>query len=276
MEQEKFITGDKFVEMADYTFAPLIRHRDDYSKLQNTLNVRGLINGDVIYTHTMYVDELFRILEGVDVYVKVITHNSDINIQDRVIPECVIKWYAQNVCTMDERVVPIPIGLENSRWFPELHKMGRIADAMNRPKEYKNLVYLNHNISTNPSKRAEPYLALDGKSFVTSMHGVNGIGFGEYLYDLCRHKFVICPEGNGVDTHRFWEAQYVGAIPIVKISVIAERLYTYFPCMVVDNWGEITEDRLNNEFAKTEDIKQFYDHTEMLTFKYWRDKIYSE
>jgi hypothetical protein len=35
---------------------------------------------------------------------------------------------------------------------------------------------------------------------------------------LSEYKFWICPRGNGLDTHRAWEALYVGAVPIIKRS----------------------------------------------------------
>ena len=30
------------------------------------------------------------------------------------------------------------------------------------------------------------------------------------------YSFELCPEGNGMDTHRFYEALFLNTIPIVK------------------------------------------------------------
>eukprot|EP00965_Chrysotila_dentata_P239975 6203413-Pleurochrysis_carterae.AAC.2 len=40
---------------------------------------------------------------------------------------------------------------------------------------------------------------------------------GRYLEELGRYHFVLAPRGNGIDTHRLWEALLVGTIPIVKV-----------------------------------------------------------
>ena len=57
------------------------------------------------------------------------------------------------------------------------------------------------------------------------------------------YSFELCPEGNGIDTHRFYEAILNNTIPIVKKNTLYE-LYKQFPCIIVDNWNEITEENL--------------------------------
>ena len=34
-----------------------------------------------------------------------------------------------------------------------------------------------------------------------------------------KYKFILCPLGNGVDSHRIWETLYSGSIPIVLDKV---------------------------------------------------------
>ena len=74
------------------------------------------------------------------------------------------------------------------------------------------------------------------------------------------YSFELCPEGNGLDTHRFYEALLLNTIPIVKRNSL-ESMYVKFPCVIVDNWNEITEkncikwkkdlvDRVENEKYK--------------------------
>ena len=43
-------------------------------------------------------------------------------------------------------------------------------------------------------------------------------GWNSFFYRriLLNYMFVICPEGNGIDTHRMWEALYLRTIPIIK------------------------------------------------------------
>lgn len=48
-----------------------------------------------------------------------------------------------------------------------------------------------------------------------------------YRYLTHNHRFVLCPRGNGVDTHRFWETLYRGAVPIVKKTHWSDSLKEY-------------------------------------------------
>ena len=53
-----WIQGDKFIGVADFSYAPSKGARDDYNKLRNTLKeIRG-----IIYTHTMYIPDLFELI----------------------------------------------------------------------------------------------------------------------------------------------------------------------------------------------------------------------
>ena len=53
----------------------------------------------------------------------------------------------------------------------------------------------------------------------------------EYERDLLTSNFVLCPEGNGIDTHRVWEALYSGSIPIVRIETHLKNFkFSNFTC----------------------------------------------
>ena len=271
-----WIQGDEFIKLGKYTFAPQKRRNDDYDKLPNTLDVRKLRDGDIIYTHTIYVKELFEVIKDIPQEVIVVSHNGDVNI-DFPPPDNVIMWYTQNVNILHDRVEPIPIGLENDRWFKDIHKKEKMLAKLKEPRKYKNLVYMNFNIATNPAKREEVYKALKDKEWVTVDMGSNGHRFDEYLDNIYNHKFVLCPEGNGIDTHRVWETLYMGSIPVVENNISAELLYSYFPCLITHNgWTGLDDISLRWEFNDFNRIKKSTDiHNKMLTFEYWKNKILS-
>jgi hypothetical protein len=61
-----------------------------------------------------------------------------------------------------------------------------------------------------------------------------------YSYLASRHRFILCPRGAGIDTHRFWESLYRGSIPIVLKSNWSETLSHYdIPFIQVDAWEKI-------------------------------------
>ena len=88
------IQGEKFKGLANHIFAPVIKDRGDYDNLQNTLNLNNLCRNDIIYTHTMYVKQLFDILPFSSGDLILITHNSDVNVDDKLAfeaPNCIYK-----------------------------------------------------------------------------------------------------------------------------------------------------------------------------------------
>jgi len=60
-----------------------------------------------------------------------------------------------------------------------------------------------------------------------------------FAQEMNEYKFVACPRGNGIDTHRFWEALYRGSVPIVIASKWSKSLkYLDLPLIEVSNWAE--------------------------------------
>ena len=242
-----------------------------------------LDNGfNVFYRDTHEVNDFFK--NPPNEKFILISHNSDGKIKkDNIrtndgssnaadisnIPKNLVKWFAQNVCVDHEKVFSIPIGLENSKWFTNLNKKEKIIKKQIEKKEYKNLLYICHNIQTNISERKEPYEIFKDKTWTTLEYGVNGNNFDSYLNNLHSHKFILCPEGNGTDTHRTWESLYVGSIPIEKRNY-NNRFYNDLPICFVDEWSDITEEFLNKEYERIVNTDW---NLEKLKFHYWSDKI---
>lgn len=94
-------------------------------------------------------------------------------------------------------------------------------------------------VKTNPKAR-EPCLnsmKLDSRAITDMITPTE-----EYYKRLCISKYVVCPEGQGHDTHRVYESLYFGAIPILlKPSVLAD-LYKDMPILWVDSWDSIELD----------------------------------
>lgn len=269
----RFITGEKFKTLADYIYTPEVKYCDDFNDFGNTLNVSLLRDFDIIYTHTMFVKQLFEVIKNVDKKLILISHNCDTNVDSSfIVPDNIVKWFAQNVNIIDPKIESIPIGLENKRWFPDRHKKEKMIAKLSEPKSYRNLVYMNHSIVTNPAVRGRLYELYEDESWITSERGSNGIGrFDEYLDNIYNHKFVISPEGNGRDTHRTWECLYIGTIPIEKKN-INNQFYTDLPICFVNDWEEITEGFLNNEYERITSQKWNIDK---IDFRYWENIILS-
>jgi len=235
-----FIQGEKFMELADYK--------------------------TIFYSHTHDVQAYFNAKRNDAPYI-MITHNSDMEITFAP-PANVIKWYAQNVNIIDNKIESLPIGLENNEWFPSEHKKEKMLEIASNFKHIKNLVYLNLNVKTHP-EREKIYELFSKKNWVTTETGVNGKGFNNYINNVNSHLFAFSPRGNGLDTHRTWECLYMNTIPIEKRN-INNQFYTDLPICFVNDWEEVTEDFLSKEYIR---IKTNEWNLDKLNFEYWKTKI---
>ena len=54
---------------------------------------------------------------------------------------------------------------------------------------------------------------------------------------------MLCPRGNGMDTHRFWECLLLGAIPVVLESDHCARLAREMklPVVTIKHWSDLRD-----------------------------------
>jgi hypothetical protein len=165
-----------------------------------------------------------------------VSHNSDENITDqyaRILSNPKLKqWYAQNICIDHPNLHILPIGIANSMWpHGNLTTLATHMRYTQKPKD----IYFYFNVGTNQSARNECYSALTKKGLIFGQARPHP----EYLTELAQHKFAICPDGNGVDSHRIWECYYLSVIPIVKANTFTKKLQQWLPCIVVDSWDNV-------------------------------------
>jgi hypothetical protein len=182
------------------------------------------------------------------------------------------KWFSVN--TQSSRVTGIPLGITNDTNESFLHRIyGNIPmmlEVAQTPREIKNLVYLNFKVETYPHERQLIQNMFQSKSWVTCGTPVDTFeGRKEFLKEIRNHEFVLCPRGNGVDTHRLWETLYMGSIPIVK-NDIAHSEWQDLPILFINDWNEITEERLLVEKKRIESTSWNF---EKLRVGYWIDRI---
>jgi len=156
---------------------------------------------------------------------------------------------------------------------PAISAKGAIAsDPAKGADKEGGLVYMSFSIHTYPALRNWVWNYFQGQPWVTAETPQNTLESRRaYLAQIARHKFVLCPRGNGIDTHRLWETLYMGSIPVVQRHVALEEFHE-LPIMWIDAWEEVTEDRLRAEY---ENITSKTWNLEKLQFSYWEAKIRS-
>lgn len=203
-----------------------------------------------------------------------ITHNSDHNIdQDRFnqFEHCCNKWFAQNALIDNHRLIPIPIGLER----PGIAGSGNIDDFRNVSAFFfgkLDRLYVNLSSGTNPAERIESAYHLEQMVWVTRQK--ERVPFKEYLSAVRDHTFVFSPPGNGSDTHRTYEALYMGSIPVCKNNVHNRFFAGMLPIILYDNHKDITLEFLMNEKQRIKTKLERQEYTlEALRFAWWKQLV---
>ena len=179
-----------------------------------------------------------------------VSHNSDTNIIDNELNNYIanhpkiIKWYSQNVMFNHPKIEMIPIGFANTQWKHGNSKI--IMNTMNNLDNIKKIndIYFYFNLHTNYDKRNDCYQKLASHFLISDKKPEE-----EYFDYLATFKFAICPEGNGVDSHRLWECYYFKVIPIVlnnPFVQIVKKKYN-LPMIILNDWSELIEMQLTYE-----------------------------
>ena len=132
-----------------------------------------------------------------------------------------------------------------------------------------NLLYVNFQKNTNDAARSKITEIFQDLEWVKIDQP--NLKLDEYLKEIKKSYFVLCPFGNGIDTHRRWETLYEGSIPIIK-KHISYKTTKDLPVLYVDSYEEITEDYLNEALEKINEGKFNYDK---LNTTFWMNIISS-
>lgn len=205
-----------------------------------------------------------------------VTHNSDSMITKVELPSNIKKWFALNVEFDHDNIIPIPIGLENHTHVPYKQQL---IDFVNGGCACKFCDY-NKDNPRKPIPLAAFYITHWEREDLNKLisdkkidaYVSNTPRYDEYLHQLAAFDFCLCPRGNGVDTHRIWEALYMGCIPIVKNHHTHSTIKD-LPIMFIDHWEEVNQYMLHHIKQK---FKQTQFNFEKLNFQFWKDWINTE
>lgn len=92
-----------------------------------------------------------------------------------------------------------------------------------------------------------------------------------YFNTLPMYKFIVSPEGNGIDCHRHYEALMAGCIPIIERNPLIEEKYKGCPILYTTDYSEITEEYLNTKYAEMLNTK--YDFSRLFLTSYTEEQI---
>lgn len=243
------ITGEKlqllcdvfFGSREDLNYNPNITVNHPKSRLLEELK-EEYDNPKIIYCCNTSITILKEKLDLFKNSFVLISHNSDTNIYNNdyfielVEHPKIIKWYSQNLMLDHPKTRLLPIGIANSQWSHG--NLSLLCEAINYINNNlkTNGIYFCCDINTNKTKRMECYLKLHKYiPFTNRLHESN------YFNYLATFKFAICPEGNGIDTHRLWECFYLKVIPIVlenEFILLVKKTYN-LPMIILKDWSDL-------------------------------------
>jgi hypothetical protein len=204
---------------------------DTFNQLLQTLNKQHIRL--FIYTHIVegVLTNLISNIENKSMTFDIYLHNSDHHFNDTLL-KTVLEYpqiknvFTQNpTCSMNDKIKLLPIGIANSMW-----PHGNATTFMNVIHSvymYKKLldIYININTSTHPFRKT--VLESLNNSWLENKIIHKQVDYKTYLESLSKYRFCLAIRGNGVDTHRFWEALYLGVVPVV-IEDGSEELNNFY------------------------------------------------
>jgi len=140
--------------------------------------------------------------------------------------------------TGDDSWQSFPIGMQYSYIYNQSAQIGN----------HSNLVLCAFNNQTDNRRRP-----IHNRKVIESNLSKNNIqniklNPATYFAELPKYKFVISPEGNGIDCHRHYEALIAGCIPIIENNLAIRHKYAGLPILYTHNYSEVTADYLNRQY----------------------------
>ena len=176
----------------------------------------------------------------------------------------------------------VPLGITNNCDDSPIHKIlgdeSHFLKANHAQFNFESFtpsLYLNFTAGNNRGVRSS-VLAIANKvshiyKIVISVPDFSPSGRIKYLQNLRTSGLVLCPEGNGVDTHRFWETLYMGGIPVVTKNPMMEFFYNNLPVIQLNDWSEL-ENRLLIEKQWLEIANRRFDFS-IMSAAFWIKKF---
>jgi len=229
---EPYLSGDAFANLADIV-------------VFSESDLQGFSTLSFIPRVTFCRSDLVTKLENENVGQNqgriLIAGNSDFDFtESSLLPRDIFQtFYLQNSTISDnEEIFTLPIGVENlSLGINGITKNLRsLKDWKSRSK---NVMVGPFSPTHNARNELLAQARTDGDIFKI-MKGP--ISPRKFALSMSRFRYVACPRGNGLDTHRFWEALYRGSVPIVKKDKWSKSLTELdIPFIEVDDWDEVPE-----------------------------------
>lgn len=256
----------------------------DYIELNKLSNLHN--NNTIFFCKTDYLLQDFEYISRLNHDIILISGNSDYAITDTLMnlaPPNIKRWFAQNAVSHNSKLQPIPIGLENKLpaqrsghgvgYLDRASEKEKILSLLNQNNNIKPIkyIYSNFNVQTNPHHR-QPIKELSQNIKYIDWEEPR-LSLQQLFSKMLEYKMVLCPVGNGIDTHRLWETLYVGRVPItIRLGDFKiYELYRELPIIVLDSINLLYDKQyMDNAYNS---IQNMLFNKDILDSNYWHNLI---
>jgi hypothetical protein len=261
---DPYLSGDAFADLADvYVFPPKYRKRAP--------KLRAILKARIIFCPSDKLNEFLDEYAGLIHPKIIISGNSDFEFHElpNNIPPSVRMLLLQNSFISDnQRVFTMPIGVENLRLgvngHPKLFRYTKI------PPLARERVLFGPFSSTHPIRLEINKIFTNIPTTWEFMHSrISPRKYRKIIEN--EFEYVVCPRGNGVDTHRLWETLYRGRKAIISTDEWSNSIT--FLSSVVCSVSEWTLSEVSN--ASKQSVPDF-DPVAIpeLWIPFWRELIF--
>jgi hypothetical protein len=172
----------------------------------------------------------------------------------------------------------LPLGLTNDSNESPIHAilgnhshLVRASEDSNIADSYMGSLLINFTVG-NSSKNRRPIIDLLPRlkreyKIIESAPDFSEVGRINYLKSLRTTNLVLCPEGNGIDTHRLWETLYMGGVPVIITNPYLNSITHDLPVIHLKSWDDLLD---TTEISRRwEEISNHKWNLEKLNLSYW-------
>jgi hypothetical protein len=267
--------------------------------------------GDIVFVKSTHLLQLCQYISHFK-YPIIIVANGDDNyfphdyqkhsLFEQLLSPRVLHVFAQNCWLRDHpKFHGIPIGIDyhtlnwescngpNHAWGPTnqsatqqeqqlLQVKSRLCSLPSLSSSSRTSIITNFHLAMNdpPRRRVmrQPlYEKLRDKQWMTWLPQQTRTEFWESLNNVA---FVLCPPGNGPDTHRAWEVLALGRIPIIQ-DLSINSIYDDLPVWVVKDWNAFAALSVDDIQHKLDEFVRVWDtfNFDKLTLRWWTEHIHN-
>lgn len=257
-----YVSGDNFKKISNIIYNP--NRKFNLNKLQKDSIV--FVSGD------FFIQFMEQYANSIEERLVLLVHNSKLEINSEIFSKVNNKnmiLFIQNLnlnISNYDNIFILPTGFKNRNIIKNA-KLNSFKNKNSLDTKKLNKFYTSLDISKDKERIELINLAFNNQMF--NFHRY--VEHSQYLDNLAKYKFSLCPRGEKLDTCKIWESLHVKTIPVLKKSNFSSNLVNIgIPILEVNNWRDLSNFDENdlNEIYKS--FLSSFDSNEFTKFDFWK------